>query len=571
MTRRLHITTGCVIVVLAALASLVGAGTGRAYSGPIFTVFNTSETAPDGIWFRRSPHTSDTDRVTGHGIYRGEQVQLVCYAWGDAVGRFNNTLWYFVLNVTRPTNAGVENSGFLNAHYVNDGLLANQIDAGVPACSATPPPPSGSPTVVLAQGPPAPAGYRYAITLSQFAAGTAVSISCRDSVDPGGFYTFSLTTDGAGNAFTQSYCYSGDGPDHWVVAGGIESNHVQWGGVAPRPPPSPEPEPPPAPEPPPSAPSPKPGLGPVILIHGIDAVGSAGDNCAVTWDDAKRYLRAHGFANRQILTAAYYEHDVFCDRSINNHVSPSVGNSYFGGVGAHSGDANGHTAEAAIEHLGYHLAWFIYDEYSRNGVAIDILAHSMGGLIARYALAEVAAGNPSFPPRLLVTNAVTFGSPHGGERLGTFGLCGLRLELRECSEMKAGSAFLTGLEKNGWNPQGTGGTDWTAIGSDNDTWVAADRAVGTSPDRKKDLYFGACHKVWYPSERIEGSGRNRRKVAQGIEHSAYMHDGTIAGGMNATNLLTYSSGGHCGAPLETLTGQRHPMGEAALALASTTH
>jgi hypothetical protein len=99
--------------------------------------------------------------------------------------------------------------------------------------------PTGNPSVRLAQGPAAPAGYRYAITLSGFAPGIPVSISCRDSVDPGGFYTFNLTTDGAGNASTASYCYSGDGPDHWVIAGGVESNHVRWGGAAPPPPPPP--------------------------------------------------------------------------------------------------------------------------------------------------------------------------------------------------------------------------------------------------------------------------------------------------------------------------------------------
>ncbi|HEX6687958.1 MAG TPA: hypothetical protein VF085_04750 [Solirubrobacterales bacterium] len=91
----------------------------------------------------------------------------------------------------------------------------------------------GSAQVSLAQGPAAPAGYRYAISLSGFAANTAIPITCYDSVDPGGFYNFSLTTDGTGRASTASYCYSGDGPDHWVVAGGVQSNHVSWGAGAP--------------------------------------------------------------------------------------------------------------------------------------------------------------------------------------------------------------------------------------------------------------------------------------------------------------------------------------------------
>ena len=74
--------------------------------------------------------------------------------------------------------------------------------------------------------------------------------------------------------------------------------------------------------------------------------------------------------------------------------------------------------------------------------------------------------------------------------------------------------------------------------------------------------------MWYPTTRTEGVGPNKRKIDQTIGHDAYMHDGSINGGMSATDLLTYSSGSHCGAPLSALTGQPHPMGMAALALAS---
>lgn len=101
---------------------------------PIFTVMNTSETPPDGVWFRNSPQTADTDRVTGHGVYVNEQVQLRCYDWGDAVGQYNDHLWYSVLNVSRPANAARTNDGWLNAHYIDDGKRADEVDLGVPAC-----------------------------------------------------------------------------------------------------------------------------------------------------------------------------------------------------------------------------------------------------------------------------------------------------------------------------------------------------------------------------------------------------------------------------------------------------
>jgi hypothetical protein len=98
-------------------------------------------------------------------------------------------------------------------------------------CPVQQTPPTPPPrTISLAKGPAAPSGFRYAITLSNFPANTGVSLTCYDSVDRGGFFTFTLTTNGSGDAYTASQCYSGDGPDHWVRANayGIESNHVQW-------------------------------------------------------------------------------------------------------------------------------------------------------------------------------------------------------------------------------------------------------------------------------------------------------------------------------------------------------
>lgn len=110
----------------------------------VFPVMNTSETLPDGVWFRNSPHTADTDRVTGHGVYAGDSVRLSCYAFGDAVGPYNDKLWYYVSNLTRPSvpATGAPNVGYLNAHYINDGMAANQVDAGVPQCGTPSPPPS---------------------------------------------------------------------------------------------------------------------------------------------------------------------------------------------------------------------------------------------------------------------------------------------------------------------------------------------------------------------------------------------------------------------------------------------
>jgi hypothetical protein len=318
-----------------------------------------------------------------------------------------------------------------------------------------------------------------------------------------------------------------------------------------------------------------PTVKPVLLIHGIDVDprGGYNNNCANTWGPLQSFLRTHGFADRPLLTLSYYNGDAQCDRSISESTDPTLGNKYFDGTGAHAGPGGAHTLEAAIEHLGYHLAWWIYNEYSRHGVPVDVVGHSLGGLMIRYALGMVDKGTVGFPPKLLIDDALTLGSPHGGARPGLFvHLCGKR----QCSEMAPGSGFLTGLERDAWNPQGDGGTDWTAMGSDGDSYVTADRATGTSGNRKRDLYFGACHKVWYPDFRWDQVPIKFGRItinlpvrrSQNIEHGDYMKPGSI-GGSSVSNLLTYNEGSHCGAPLTEQRNQLHPMGQIAKALDSS--
>lgn len=111
----------------------VGSPTPPEPSRPVFTVMNTSEQPPDGVWFRDNPNVS-SPRLNGYGVYRGDRVQLQCFTWGPVIGGYANRLWYRSANLTRPSAPGRANVGWLNAHYVNDGKATNVVDAGVPAC-----------------------------------------------------------------------------------------------------------------------------------------------------------------------------------------------------------------------------------------------------------------------------------------------------------------------------------------------------------------------------------------------------------------------------------------------------
>ncbi|HEX8067775.1 MAG TPA: hypothetical protein VF520_14750 [Thermoleophilaceae bacterium] len=238
---------------------------------------------------------------------------------------------------------------------------------------------------------------------------------------------------------------------------------------------------------------------PVYFVHGY-ANGSDVD-CDKKWNDMMWMFRAWGQSGT-LRDTGYYHHDTNCGYALNHHGSHST---HYG-----NGHADGsHTEDTRIEHLAYHLAWDIYDHYSRNGTYVDVVAHSMGGLIIRYAIAQVERHHPDFPPSIRVEDVVTLGTPHGGARFAA--LCAVNCNT-QVQQMKAGSGLLGWLEENAWEPDGYGGTDWTTVGSGEDNQVAADRAVGSDSDRDPiHKYIGSGHKAWYTD-------------ANGIEHDDYLHD-----------------------------------------------
>ncbi len=165
----------------------------------------------DGANLRSLPEDSFPYSYIGNGT----PLNIDCWIDGGwMTGDYRSNIWFHFQDMfTGPSG------------YIHASLIANLHT--IPKCHSL---------VTLARGPLVSNGiYRYAITLSGFPADTSVSVECYDSVSPSGFSPFTMTTDGMGNSFEQNKCFSGDGPDHWVVAGGLTSNHVQWGGGSPTP------------------------------------------------------------------------------------------------------------------------------------------------------------------------------------------------------------------------------------------------------------------------------------------------------------------------------------------------
>ena len=235
----------------------------------------------------------------------------------------------------------------------------------------------------------------------------------------------------------------------------------------------------------------------VVFVHGLDAIGpDFGNNCEGTWGDMIDAFRAWGWSNT-FNPVKYYHADTNCNgRGTLSDGRPNVSNQSIDHHGSHTrfwagGHRDGsHTADTSIRHLAYHYAWWMYDHYSKDGRTVDVVGHSMGGLINRYAINAVQRGFADFPPKLLVEDIVTLGSPHSGSALA-YG-CGWT----QCKELRSpsDSTFMAYLRDNAQNPQGYGGTNWTVIGSNDDRAVASGSATAMSvPHRTKYIDEGIGH------------------------------------------------------------------------------
>lgn len=214
---------------------------------------------------------------------------------------------------------------------------------------------------------------------------------------------------------------------------------------------------------------------PVILVHSVHRTlkaEKAGTDCLAALGGLESYLRASGFT--RTMRASYYTRDRNCNLDIAGRsgyhddfhglVAGKKTHTSLNGYTAHTGDA-------PIEHLAYHFAWTINDRFSQRGRRINIAAHSMGGLITRYALHSVGR-NPYFPRNLLIGNVVTFGTPHQGSRVSRKVIAPF-CPTTQCLQMGRDSSFILNDLANMRSPLGK----WTAIGSRRDEIVSAESAT----------------------------------------------------------------------------------------------
>ncbi|WP_283138914.1 FG-GAP-like repeat-containing protein [Rhizohabitans arisaemae] len=214
---------------------------------------------------------------------------------------------------------------------------------------------------------------------------------------------------------------------------------------------------------------------PIYLVHGYDPDGlEPTHDCRSYWNTTINDYRYGDAPNATgpIHTIGYYGANTSCDIMIER-----------GGRGT------------GLQHLGNKLAWEIYNRYSSRGISVDVVAHSMGGLILRAALTGAQQKLGNWPPYLYIEDAITLSTPHGGSDWA------LACTTAQCRDMTPGSAFLVWLDDN---PQGDQRTDWTLMSADDDDSVKAISGVN----------MPAPHKIRYPKPQPPGT--------PGIEHNAFM-------------------------------------------------
>lgn len=232
---------------------------------------------------------------------------------------------------------------------------------------------------------------------------------------------------------------------------------------------------------------------PVLFIHGY-----SGANCESDWGTLLNNMRANGWSG-PFYILKFTAGDAHCNPRTNVHMAPMYNYGSHSHWYGHSGTT--HTNNTSIRHLSWHLANYIYSVFSSKGIYVDVVAHSMGGLLIRYALAK--QGWDSFP-YLRVEDVVTLGTPHGGSTISS--LTGTT----QGNEMLSGSSLIQWMSANAKNPQGIGGTDWTNIGSHGDWIVSATSATATSAAHRwrYSVYPTAITHEQYM--RLSGSGQTRQ-------------------------------------------------------------
>jgi pimeloyl-ACP methyl ester carboxylesterase len=182
----------------------------------------------------------------------------------------------------------------------------------------------------------------------------------------------------------------------------------------------------------------------VVFVHGAGCGAMQYTLAAMAAEQKETGLPASTFH-----TVAYYSCDTSGDSILDE------------GSASHLPSPGDNDTNTEIESIAYELAWYLWDNFGSSGKPVDLVGHSMGGIVIAYAMQRIAAHDPDYPPSLTVHSVTTFSTPFGGVSAS---LCDENPS-QECTELLTGSALLAQVDGTGAVSLG-GQTDWTLVGSD---------------------------------------------------------------------------------------------------------
>ena len=239
------------------------------------------------------------------------------------------------------------------------------------------------------------------------------------------------------------------------------------------------------------------GVGPcagtpaTLLIHGVadnDHVsgGCDGNN---TFGNVISFLQRAGWTN--VYSVAYYKNDWDCGPNPNpNSSQPETtpqGNLYsfeqtyqFCTSYNDSGSADG-TSDEDGRHVACELAWYIWEYYTSSNNAVNIVAHSLGGVLLKEALYQIyVKHNAVFPPYLYIHQVVTFESPLDGVQIGSDLACGGCFQVAQLQQGNPFGYWGDLTDPPSRTVQASGGTNWTMEGDADSKCSTLGYAVGGS-------------------------------------------------------------------------------------------
>lgn len=205
---------------------------------------------------------------------------------------------------------------------------------------------------------------------------------------------------------------------------------------------------------------------PVLLVHGWSMHDIAKVDCASRFRSVIKELKQQGFTG-PFLTVTYYQASTNCDINLTKY-NPSL------------------TKNSNWKEIGRVLSNYVFDKYSRYGQSVDMLGHSMGGLVIRSAVQGGGEYQAGFS-NILVEDAVTVGTPHQGS--GMTGVC----IHAQCKSLGVANPDFRWLAKKP-KPKGMTEVDWSVQGSTLDAVVntKSSMAMGLEMTHKK-LFHGLTH------------------------------------------------------------------------------